>query len=58
MPPLLQLEDEGKVWVHLDHAHMGVGGDNSWSPTVLEPYLVKPGYFSFGFTITPVRGAE
>jgi hypothetical protein len=28
-----ELEPSGFTWVHLDHAHMGLGGDDSWSPT-------------------------
>ena len=28
--------------VHLDHKHMGLGGDDSWSPCVHEQYLVPP----------------
>jgi beta-galactosidase len=28
--------------MHMDVAHMGVGGDDSWSPTVHEQYLVRP----------------
>jgi beta-galactosidase len=29
--------------VHIDAAHMGVGGDDSWSPTVHSHFLVRPG---------------
>jgi hypothetical protein len=28
-----ELQPSGFSWVHLDHRHMGVGGDDSWSPT-------------------------
>ena len=30
---LAVLQPSGFNWVHLDHRHMGVGGDDSWSPT-------------------------
>jgi len=30
------------IEVHLDHKHMGLGGDDSWSPCVHEQYLVPP----------------
>ena len=33
LPPSLSLQSDGFTWVHLDHRHMGVGGDDSWSPT-------------------------
>ncbi|CAG9460844.1 unnamed protein product [Pedinophyceae sp. YPF-701] len=35
--------------VHLDAAHMGVGGDNSWTPTTHPAYLVPPGVYEIGF---------
>jgi hypothetical protein len=28
-----ELQQDGRVHVHIDHAHMGVGGDDSWSPS-------------------------
>ncbi len=28
-----RVQPSGFNWVHLDHCHMGVGGDDSWSPT-------------------------
>lgn len=31
-----------KTYVHIDVAHMGVGGDDSWSPSVHSEYLVSP----------------
>lgn len=30
-----ELTPAGAVHVFLDHRHMGVGGDDSWSPSVL-----------------------
>ena len=35
------LTKDGRVHVHLDAAHMGVGGDDSWSPSVHEEYWVR-----------------
>ena len=37
------LARDGRVHAHLDAAHMGVGGDDSWSPSVHEEYWVRPG---------------
>jgi hypothetical protein len=39
------------VHVHLDAAHMGVGGDDSWSPTVHDAYLLPPGRYRFGVAL-------
>jgi len=38
---------QGRVFVHLDHRHMGVGGDDSWSPSVHDEYLIAPGCHKF-----------
>lgn len=46
--------EDGGVHVHLDAAHMGVGGDDSWSPSVHDAYLVPPGVYSFGITLLPL----
>jgi beta-galactosidase len=32
--------------LHIDAAHMGVGGDDSWSPTVHAQFLVEPRVYS------------
>ena len=34
---------DGSVHVHVDHMHMGVGGDDSWTPNVHPEYLIEPG---------------
>jgi hypothetical protein len=33
------VQQEGAVHLHLDAAHMGVGGDNSWTPSVHPEYV-------------------
>ncbi|VFQ82679.1 unnamed protein product [Cuscuta campestris] len=35
------------ISVHLDHKHMGLGGDDSWSPCVHDQYLLPPVPYSF-----------
>ncbi|RZR88364.1 hypothetical protein BHM03_00015942 [Ensete ventricosum] len=40
--------------VHLDHKHMGVGGDDSWSPSVHDEYLVHPVPCSFSIRLCPI----
>lgn len=42
------------IEVHLDHKHMGVGGDDSWTPSVHEQYLVPPVPYSFSIRLCPV----
>ena len=46
----------GVVHVHLDAAHMGVGGDDSWSPSVHAAYLVAPREYAFGIALLPLTG--
>ena len=41
------LARDGRVHAHLDAAHMGVGGDDSWSPSVHEEYMVPAGAYEF-----------
>ncbi|XP_020264636.1 uncharacterized protein LOC109840411 isoform X1 [Asparagus officinalis] len=42
------------IEVHLDHKHMGVGGDDSWSPCVHDQYLVPPVPYSFSVRLCPL----
>lgn len=49
-----QLETDEVVHVHLDHKFMGVGGDDSWTPSVHSKYLVLPGTYEFGCLLMPV----
>lgn len=36
-----KLKPEAGLWLHLDAKHMGVGGDDSWSPSVHPEYLLN-----------------
>jgi hypothetical protein len=38
-----ELSDSGFVHVHCDAAHCGLGGDDSWSRSVHDAHLVRPG---------------
>ncbi|XP_062208106.1 uncharacterized protein LOC133909612 isoform X2 [Phragmites australis] len=42
------------IEVHLDHKHMGLGGDDSWSPCVHEQYLLPPTRHAFSMRLCPV----
>ncbi|HBT4718439.1 TPA: DUF4981 domain-containing protein [Klebsiella quasipneumoniae subsp. similipneumoniae] len=35
-----KIQAEGGVWITLDGLHMGVGGDDSWTPSVLPQWLL------------------
>lgn len=43
------------IEVHLDHKHMGVGGDDSWTPCVHKQYLVPPVHYSFSMRLCPIN---
>ena len=47
----LKLHDQ--LVVNIDHLQMGVGGDNAWGLPVMDKYQIKPGKYSFGFTLQP-----
>eukprot|EP00887_Chlorella_sp_A99_P002901 scaffold6.g2901.t1 len=53
-----ELQADAFTHVHLDAAHMGVGGDDSWSPTVHAEYLVPPQQYSFSLLLRPVQAAS
>ncbi|KAB8085246.1 hypothetical protein EE612_008019 [Oryza sativa] len=42
------------IEVHLDHKHMGLGGDDSWSPCVHEQYLLPPARYAFSVRLCPL----
>ncbi|CAO2195905.1 unnamed protein product [Urochloa humidicola] len=42
------------IEVHLDHRHMGLGGDDSWTPCVHEQYLLPPTHYAFSMRLCPL----
>ena len=46
-----ELKDEGKIYVQVDYAQTGVGGDTSWGLLPLDKYQVKAKDMSFEFSI-------
>lgn len=46
------------IEVHLDHKHMGLGGDDSWTPCVHDQYLIPPVPYSFSIRLCPVTAAN
>lgn len=39
------------VHVHVDHLHMGVGGDNTWEPDLVHPEYLIPAVGSWRFEV-------
>nr|QSM07479.1 beta-galactosidase 13 [Ipomoea batatas]GMD71911.1 beta-galactosidase isoform X1 [Ipomoea batatas] len=51
------LVESDSIEVHLDHKHMGLGGDDSWSPCVHEQYLLPAAPYSFSIRFHPLTAA-
>ncbi|KAK9283159.1 hypothetical protein L1049_011390 [Liquidambar formosana] len=45
------------IEVHLDHKHMGLAGDDSWSPCVHDKYLIPAVPYSFSIRLCPITSA-
>jgi beta-galactosidase len=45
------LKEEPGTWLHLDAQHMGVGGDDSWSPSVNEDFLLTAGHYRYRLSL-------
>ncbi|WP_213135310.1 beta-galactosidase [Citrobacter sp. FP75] len=41
------LQPEAGTWLNIDGFHMGVGGDDSWSPSVSPEYLLSAGHYHY-----------
>lgn len=46
------------IEVHLDHKHMGLGGDDSWTPCVHDKYLVPAVPYSFSIRFFPITASS
>ncbi|WHS98467.1 MAG: beta-galactosidase [Pantoea stewartii] len=44
------LQPEAGTWLNIDGFHMGVGGDDSWSPSVSPEFLLSAGRYGYQFT--------
>ncbi len=47
------LHKENKIYVRIDHKHMGVGGDDSWSPSVHKEYQLTDKSYRYQLTFKP-----
>ena len=42
-----ELRADKVIHVHIDHQHMGVGGDDSWSPSTHKAYLLEAKHYRY-----------
>jgi beta-galactosidase len=47
-----KLKSSNIFWLRLDHQHMGVGGDDSWTPSVHEEYRLQAKEYRYQLTLT------
>lgn len=47
-----RMKPEDGVWISLDAQHMGVGGDDSWTPSVLDQWLLRDTEWRYQLTIS------
>ncbi len=45
------MQPEDGVWITLDGQHMGVGGDDSWTPSVLQQWLLLETRWQYQLTL-------
>ena len=50
-----ELERSPNVIVNLDHAQLGVGGNDSWGSIALKPYQINKKKYSYSFIISPIQ---
>ncbi|KQX48727.1 glycoside hydrolase family 2 TIM barrel-domain containing protein [Paenibacillus sp. Root444D2] len=43
-----------RIWLNIDHAHTGLGGDNGWSTTIHPEYQITPNVYQYTFFIKPL----
>ena len=53
------LQEGPSLFVHWDHKHMGLGGDDSWSRSVHEEWLVRPpGPWEYSVCVAPLQAGQ
>lgn len=50
------LKPEEGVWLNIDGYHMGVGGDDSWSPSVSPEFLLSNDHYHYSFSWSNAEG--
>jgi len=47
-----ELMDQQRIYVCIDHQHMGIGGDDSWSPSVHPEYLLTDKAYQYQVSLS------
>ncbi len=55
---LYQVTSSGQIWVNLDLAQRGLGGDNSWGLPPHEQYILEAGAYSYQYRLHVLTGGE
>jgi len=50
-----KLIPQAELFVHIDGFHMGVGGDDSWSKSVADEYLLNERRYEWSFELSHVN---
>ncbi|CAM2936391.1 beta-galactosidase [Vibrio mytili] len=50
-----EIVKEEKVYLRLDHKHMGVGGDDSWSPSVHKEFQLDDNHYAYRVSFQPAQ---
>ncbi len=50
-----ELVKEDRLYLRLDGYHMGVGGDDSWSPSVHSEFLLEEPEYCYSLTLKPAK---
>ncbi|MGL5431118.1 MAG: beta-galactosidase [Vibrio sp.] len=50
-----ELIADNKIYLHIDHKHMGVGGDDSWSPSVHKEFQLTDNQYSYHIMFKPIQ---
>lgn len=48
-----EIDKEEQVYLRLDHQHMGVGGDDSWSPSVHKEFQLTDNHYAYRVSFQP-----
>ncbi|MDV6254232.1 beta-galactosidase, partial [Vibrio sp. EA2] len=48
-----EIDKEEQVYLRLDHKHMGVGGDDSWSPSVHKEFQLTDNHYAYRVSFQP-----
>jgi beta-galactosidase len=53
-----ELVPRDEVYLHIDHLHMGVGGDTGWTMNVHPEYLINPGRYQYTIRMRAITAGD